>query len=304
MGGSALTLDILHDYIQLEDPLRPLIDYDLPDYANSQDLLICASYSGNTEEVLAVFYQALEKGIPIICMGHSGKLRQLAQMYGFPYIEIPTCIQPRCALGYFLASLLAVLYRLGRCPDQRDALNNLRLFLQQNQNTFEAEGKKLSQFLRARVPIIHGPQHLSGTCRNWKIKFNENCKIPAFYNVFPELNHNEMVGWTQMLMPAAIVLLKSPVMDPRIHQRMQVFEDILGEEIPIYCLEIKGNNPLQVIFSSLQVADYASYYLAQAYQVDPAAVPIVEDFKKKLGTQADFSLETESTFLHLKAQAV
>ncbi|MCP5468158.1 MAG: bifunctional phosphoglucose/phosphomannose isomerase [Deltaproteobacteria bacterium] len=291
MGGSALTLDILQDYVQLEDPIRPILDYHLPNYANSQDLVICASYSGNTEEVLSIFSEALKKEIPILCIGHGGQLKDLAKKFDFPHINIPNCVQPRCALGYFLASLLAILYRLERCEDHSHILSRLAAFLKDHQSEFEEEGKKLASFLINRVPIIHGPSSLAGTCRNWKIKFNENCKVPSFYNVFPELNHNEMVGWTQNIIPASMILLKSPLMDSRMQQRMNVFENILGEKIPIYPLKIKGQHPLEVIFASLQIADFASYYLAQTYQVDPAAVPIVENFKKQLQAYTNFSLD-------------
>ena len=282
MGGSSLPCDILNDFHDGEPRLELIRDYNLPASAGPDDLLIAASFSGNTEETLAVLQEALKRGLTCVGLSNGGKLLDAAKDAAIPWVPIPDCIQPRCATGYFYATLLGLLFRMGRIDSPESELKRLQHFLEGFQDAAEARGKKLAASLRDRVPLVYGPSRFQGVCRIWKIKFNENAKIQSFYNVVPELNHNEMVGFTRLLMKPALILLESRSMHPRVERRMEVMKELLGGEMPIVRVPAAGDGLLQEMFASLLIADYASYYLASEYGIDPAPVAMVEDFKRKL----------------------
>lgn len=282
MGGSVLPGDLVNDYLGGEVRLSLVSDYRLPHNIGPKDLVICSSYSGNTEETLAAFDDALRKKAQVIVLTHGGELERRAKAKTVPVIHIPECIQPRCASGYFFTSIVSVLEQLGIIPSQEKAISELVSFLESRQSAQEDIGKTLAAKLFDLVPIIYGPQSLYGACRIFKIKFNENSKIQSFFNVFPELNHNEMVGFTKMLMKPAIIYLKSKFMHPRILQRMAVMGDLLKNKMSFHSIDLAGDNLLQEMFDAVVIGDFTSYYLALAYGVDPAPVAMVEDFKMRL----------------------
>ncbi|MCE9623862.1 MAG: bifunctional phosphoglucose/phosphomannose isomerase [Deltaproteobacteria bacterium] len=283
MGGSSLPADLLNDYFEGAFKLELIRDYQLPKSANSDDLVIAASFSGNTEETLSVFEEAQRKHCRLIALSNGGKLKEMAEAAKVPWIPIPDCIQPRCATGYFFATLMGLLHRLGILEDSPEPLfTSLEDYLEVLQDASEARGKELASALKDRVPIIYGPSNFAGAARIWKIKFNENAKIQSFSNVFPELNHNEMVGFTRLILKPALIFLESRFMDPRIHRRMDVTQELLEKDIPIHRLSFKGQAPVFEMFESLAIADFASYYLAKDYGIDPAPVEMVEAFKKAL----------------------
>lgn len=281
MGGSALPADLINDFLG-NQPLQLVRDYQLPKDVRSEDWVICASFSGNTEETLSIFHDAKQRGCPTILISHGGELKKIAEEYNIPFVPIPDCIQPRCATGYFFATILALLHRCGRISNQKKTLEELQQFLLQRRDHHEVQGKELAESLAGRVPIVYGPGELYGACRIWKIKLNENCKIQSFFNVFPELNHNEMVGYSQLIMKPIILYLISQFMDPRIGKRMRVMKEVLGENIPIIEIPLAGKSLLQETFDALAVADYTSFFLAERLGIDPTPVEMVESFKKRL----------------------
>ncbi len=284
MGGSALPADLINGILPGPDRMELLRGYTLPSWIKKHDLLLAASFSGNTEETLQVVEQGLERGCSIITLSHGGKLESLAQKKNLPHVFIPPCVQPRCATGYFFASLLGLFHRMERISSYEKPLEDLRGFLLERQVHLESLGKTLAESLHHRIPIVYSPTEFEAVARIWKIKFNENSKIPAFYNVFPELNHNEMVGFTNLLMPVALIYLQPRVMHPRIAKRMQVMAEILKKDIPILEVKLSGKTHLEEIFEASMIGDYASYFLALRYGIDPAPVHMVEDFKKRLGS--------------------
>ena len=282
MGGSSLPADLINDVYEGDPRLEPLRDYNLPAGAGEEDLLIAGSFSGNTEETLSAWREAMKRGLASVTLSNGGKLESEANAAGVPWIRLPDCIQPRCATGHFYASLLGLLFKMGLIDSPETELKRLVFFLEGFQDAAETWGKKIAASLKDRVPLIYGPSRFQGVCRIWKIKLNENAKVQSFYNVLPELNHNEMVGFTKLLMKPAIVLLESRFMHPRVERRMEVLKEILGGEMPILRVSAAGDTLLQEMFASLLIADYASYFLAAEYGVDPAPVAMVEEFKRKL----------------------
>ncbi|MBX7148145.1 bifunctional phosphoglucose/phosphomannose isomerase [bacterium] len=282
MGGSALPADILNDYLGGSPNIAIVTDYTLPSYVNAQTLVFCSSFSGNTEETLQLLDEALKKNASIVVLCHGGRLKEVALSKKLPFIQIPSCIQPRCAAGYFFAAILGVLEQLKLVSPQKNNLTSLSEFLKKEVVRQEEVGRVLAKQLKNFVPIVYGASNFYSACRITKIKFNENAKVQSFFNTFPELNHNEMVGFTKMLMKTAVVYFKGQCMHPRIYKRMDVMKNLLSDKMPFFDVELKGDNHLQELWDAILIGDFTSYYLAKEYGVDPAPVDMVEEFKKNL----------------------
>ncbi|MBI3046590.1 MAG: hypothetical protein HYY86_03600 [Candidatus Harrisonbacteria bacterium] len=245
-------------------------------------LIIASSYSGNTEETLDAFKMAVSKNYPTAAITVGGKLLDLAKKFKKPFIQLPdTGIQPRSALGFFTKSLLKI------TGDQEASREISELAKVLKPYELERAGKALAKKLKGHVPVIYVSERNRAIAYNWKIKFNETGKIPAFINAFPELNHNEMTGFdvkdsTQNLSKNFYFLfLKDPADHPKIVKRMNITERLYRErQLPVETMVLSGKSVFHKIFSSLVLADWAAYYTAEEYKVEATEVPMVEEFKR------------------------
>lgn len=283
MGGSTIAAELINDSYPGQAQLYIVRDYRLPRNVNSNDLVLCASYSGNTEETISCFKNALAKKARLIVLAHGGELQKLAQQNYVPYISIPDIVQPRQAVGNFFTCFLGVLEKAGFLPSQRESLVTLSNTLRNRMDSLEAQGAELAKKLKGCVPIIYGPSEFAGVCRIWKIKVNESVKTPAFYYVFPETNHNDMVGWTNFDFKPAFVYLMTQSMHPRVQKRMDVMEKMLKDRLPVHRCVVDGDDTLQEIFLAILLGDFTTLAMANDAGVDPSVVEMVESFKKMLG---------------------
>ncbi|MGB0757274.1 MAG: bifunctional phosphoglucose/phosphomannose isomerase [Patescibacteria group bacterium] len=286
MGGSHLAGDVLKD---IDPSLRVHIhsSYGLPSWKDSeleQSLIIASSYSGNTEEVLDAYDQARAKKLPLAAIAVGGKLLEKAKADGVPYITLPsTGIQPRSALGF---SFLALVKMIGNVELMREAKE---LSVSLNPGRIEDEGKKLATELAGKVPVIYTAANNYSVAYNWKIKLNETGKIPAFYNLLPELNHNEMTGFDvtdaskQLSEKFHFIILRDEYDHERIQKRMDVMEKLYTDRgLSVTRLDLQGANRLEKIFGSLLMADWTAVYVAEHYGHESEQVPMVEEFKKMI----------------------
>lgn len=285
MGGSHLSADVL----KAHDPsLRLYVhkSYGIPKNKaefNEKSLFIASSYSGNTEEVLDFADEAYSRGYDLIIISTGGKLIDFATEHDLPYIQIPDAgIQPRVALG-FSAIALASLVSPNIIPD----LNNLKNTL--TPDSLKDDGKELAKILANKIPIIFTSERNLAVAYNWKIKINETGKIPAFYNVFPELNHNEMQGYDftegnkQLSENFHFIFIGDSEDHPRIIKRMEVLEEQLQEKgLPVNKIYLSGQNRFEEIFNSLLLADWTALGLSEFYETEAEQVPLIEDFKKRI----------------------
>lgn len=284
MGGSNLTTGLL----QLWKPELDMVvhrDYGLPILSvevQKEILVIVSSYSGNTEEALDGFKVAGEKGLARAAISIGGKLLAEAKKEGVPYIQLPdTGIQPRSAAGF---SFLALLKIIG----EEEALEEASgLHLSLHPEDYKDAGQKLAKKLKGFVPLIYTSLRNKPLAQNWKVRFNETAKIPAFYNVFPELNHNEMTGFDIQKLTKSlsqnflVIMLKDNEDHPRIQKRMEMTAELYKQRgLPVEFLEVSGKSKLLKFFSSLILADWTAYYIAKGYEVEAEQVPMVEEFKK------------------------
>jgi len=285
MGGSHLAAGILHTY-------RPGInlyihrDYGTPNYDEDfykKSLSIASSYSGNTEEVLDFLDESYSKGRDTIIISTGGKLIDFAKDNQLPYIQIPdTGIQPRLALGF---STIALAYLIDKSilPE----LESMREILKPTE--LKSEGENLSKSLEGKTPIIYTSTQNRAIAYNWKIKMNETGKTPAFYNVFPELNHNEMQGYDfldsnkHLSENFHFIFIQDSQDHPRIAKRMEVVEELFQEKgYPVTKIFLEGNSKFEKIFNSLMLADWTALSLAKKYDAEPEQVPFIEEFKKRI----------------------
>ena len=286
MGGSNLAPGILSIF----DPKLDIYvhrDYRLPERENSffdDSLIIASSYSGNTEEVLSGLNEASDKNLNVSVISAGGKLIEFAKEKKLPYIEVPnTKVQPRSALGF---SFIALSY-LVNSQIAIDGIEKTKGKI--NPGDFEIEGKNLAEKISGKTPIIYSSNKNLAIAYNWKIKLNETGKIPAFYNVIPEMNHNEMTGFdlndkTKIYAERFIpIFLVDATDNSKIVKRMEVTQSLYeGEGLECIKLNLRKGCVSEKVFSSLILADWIAYYTAINNGAEANNVPMVEDFKKKI----------------------
>ena len=216
----------------------------------------------------------------MVAISVGGKLLEFARQHSIPYVEMPDWeLEPRLTLGLNLRALLKVLGQ----EESLDILSNIQL------GDFEKTGKELAKKLRGFVPIIYSSRKNGPLAYAWKVKINETAKKPSFSNVFPELNHNEMAGFDVSKISKLLsqnfhfIFLKDETDNPRILKRMEVTVKLFQDQkLNVETIELVGENVFAKIFSSLQLADWISYYIAKEYGIDPMDIATIEEFKKLL----------------------
>ena len=287
MGGSHLPADVL----KIRNRYLPLYihkNYGLPPLSPKEfesSFLIAVSFSGNTEETIDFAKEALGRNYNLGVVTGGGKLLKIAEEARIPYIQIPNeGLEPRTALGYLTAGLAKFL--------DEDIFKELQQLPKKlKPESWEDKGRALSETLTGKVPVIYASDKNQGLAYVWKIKINETSKVPAFFNVFPELNHNELAGFDlkpeteQLSKNFHFIFIDDPSDKPRIRKRINLTKKIYEEKgMPVTTLELQGETPFEKIFNSLLLSDWVSFYLSKKYNTDPISNELVEKFKKQINT--------------------
>ncbi len=287
MGGSHLAADILKAW-HPELDIIVWSNYGLPPLSEKElkeRLVIASSYSGGTEETIDAFNAARAKRLAIAVIATRGKLISLAGKNKVPYVQMPDLHQqPRIATGLSLMALLALM------GERTWFLEAKQLAIQLHPSREELRGKDLAKRLHGSIPVIYASARNAAIAYNWKIKFNETGKIPAFQNIVPELNHNEMTGFDTKTKTIPLsrnfhfVFIKDGADNPRIIKRMSVMEKLMKDRgFKVEVIFLQGKDELHKIFNALVLADWTTYHAAKLYGVDPEQVPMVEEFKRLIG---------------------
>jgi glucose/mannose-6-phosphate isomerase len=294
MGDSALAALISRSWPGYHIPFEVCRQYHIPAYVSANTLFIAASNSGNTEEALSALEEAEAKGARVVVIAGGGKLEEIASHKGYPYLKIPPSEQPRYAVFYNLVALLAVLEAAGliTASDINDQLERASSFLSEAVKswlptvpTAENEAKKLANELAGKSGVVYGGPLMSPAAYKWKISFNENAKNIAWWNEFPEFNHNEFIGWSShpVQKPYGIIELRSNLEHPRVQKRFEVSERLLSGKRPApYIVNVKGETLLQQLVWAIAFGDFVTIYLALLNNLNPAPVELVEKLKKDL----------------------
>src|SRR3989344_5628096 len=283
MGGSHLAADVLRAY-KPELDLLVFSDYGVPALSPARlkdALFIASSFSGNTEEVLDFAEQAFARKLPLAVIAKGGKLLEFARKRALPYVELPpTKIQPRSGLGFQMLALAALIGDKKLIEELGACAKTLR------PEEFEGKGEALAGALRGKAPVVYASTRNRAVAYNWKIKFNETGKIPAFYNVIPEMNHNEMTGFDvkenskSLSALFHVIILKDDSDYERNQKRMHVLKKLYKDRsLPVAEITFVGRTLYEKLFRSLIIADWTALYLAENYGLESEQVPMVEEFK-------------------------
>lgn len=294
MGGSALAAELVHSWLAdtLEVPMSISRGYNLPAFVNNETLLICSSYSGNTEETLAALAQGKQMGAKIVILTSGGHLNEIAEQNHYALLETPTGLQPRLAVLYGVRALVQLFDALGLATKATDEVVSAGLWLEGHITGWMAKNpedqnaaKQIATAIFGSPVVVYGGPVLAMPTMKWKIDLNENAKNLAFYNVLPEFDHNEFQGW---LFPPQkqikVVELHSSLDNPRINKRFEVSNRLLSGHMPEpIIVQAQGETVLQQILWTLLLGDYVSAYVAFLNGVDPTPVELVEKLKQELG---------------------
>ncbi len=286
MGGSAIPGELLISYlIDNQDvpftiPSYLVRGYALPPIANAKSLIFISSYSGNTEETLSCFDDALKHGSTIVSFSSGGKVEELSREYGVQHFKFNLDFdnfQPRYATTYSFAAMQQVLTNAGLC-------GSIQKLPKINAEDFEIKGEELAKSGFNKTLIVYASSRFKFLAKLWKIKLNENTNTQAFWNYFPELNHNELEGFSMPRSEFKVTILRDKDDHERNKKRIEVTKEFYnGWNIDCEIIDLKGNTYLEKFINGMLLGDWFSYYLALEYGIDPSPSDVIENFKKKLG---------------------
>jgi glucose/mannose-6-phosphate isomerase len=298
MGGSGIGGSLFKDWLRasLSIPVEVCRGYTLPAYADEDTLVIASSYSGNTEETLSCWLEAVERRCMVIGITSNGVLREFSETLGLPLVTAPGGYPPRSAIPYLFFPLVTALDALGVLPaiegeieEAVAVLKAVRADIRPEQPLAENPAKRIARDLHGSIPLITGFGVFESVARRMKTQFNENSKTPATVELFPELRHNTVVGWAgrrSLRKPFGVLLLRDSAEPPEIRKlieatRDQIFRDGAAAVVEVWA---RGRGTLARMLSTLYVGDFASVYLGILYGVDPTPTKNIDELKKHLIT--------------------
>jgi len=304
MGGSAIGGDLVAGLVAGDCQVPVIVhrNYDLPAWVNQTSLVIASSYSGGTEETLSGWKAAGQAGARRIAITTGGVLAESARNEGTDLITFDYKAQPRAALGYSFTLLLGLLHRLDLIHNPESELREALELLDQSagekapsDSSFHNRARELSSSLEGTIPVILAAEHLEPVARRWTTQINENSKAWAFWNQYPELNHNMVVGLEnpESIRQLAekqggsrlrVIHLESAHYHAQTKKRMTITREIMEKTgIAVESVHLEGaRTRLDELLLMTWLGDYVSYELATAYQVDPTPVDVITDLKKQL----------------------
>ncbi len=290
MGGSGIGANLIQTFLydELTVPVAVNKSYDIPAFVSANTLVIACSYSGGTEETIAGVEQAFAKGAQVVGVTSGGKLGELLKQHGASYIAIPSRDQsPRAGVGYAVTQLLKIFGHFGLAKGDHAAdIAASRKQLADEQAQIQADAQALAAKLKGKFPIFYGDARLEPVLVRNQQQIAENSKQLSHQNVFPEMNHNELVGWRfpeWLWKDTVTVLLHTDYDNSRSRIRMQICEDIFrkaGTKLEI--LPARGGNFIQQCLYLIHLLDWVSYYLAEENDVDPFPVDVITFLKNEL----------------------
>lgn len=286
MGGSGIGAVIVRSLVggSLKVPYAVVNNYAVPQWCNADTLVICSSYSGNTEETLASMEDARKKGCMIACVTTGGAMLQIARDNGYPVVIIPGGMPPRSCLGYSVVGQLCLLHYAGMIDNSwQDAIVRTAHFLRAHTQDLRNSAKEIAKHLQHTIPVIYADGFLSGVAVRWKQQLNENAKMHAFDHVIPEMNHNELVAYDKTDERFSAVFLRSGFEHPRIAQRFSLTEELIRPKTGYTTtVHATGDDRFCQLFSLIHLGDWLSVELAILNGADPIDIAILDWLKAAL----------------------
>jgi glucose/mannose-6-phosphate isomerase len=275
MGGSAIPGEII-SMLWLNGFICYLNrGFGLPNWVNDKCLVICTSWSGNTEETISSFNEAITRGLPVIAIADKGELLDLAKKHGTPFVDLPTRSEPaRFVVGQMLSAILTLLFNSA-------IIKHIELKASEK-TAFGIDPTSFSSRIGNKIPLIYSSYQWRYLARFWKIHFNENCKIHAFSNFFPESAHNEISGFTEKDKDKyfPIILMDEQEENADIKKLEKFAAFLKDQNIDHEIVRIEGKDRLDKILNSYNRAITVSVGLAETNGVEPFDTAVIEKFKR------------------------
>jgi glucose/mannose-6-phosphate isomerase len=295
MGGSAIGGDLVRRLLVDESraPITVLREYNLPAWVDARTLVVASSYSGNTEETLSAFGQALATPAKKLAITTGGKLFEMARDNDIPSFVFSYDAQPRAAVAWGIFPLLNFLIRLGIASDKSAEVAEAAMVTEQFARKIEPgkplahnQAKEMAYKFYGRIPVIYGAEIAAEVAYRWQTQMNENAKQWAFAQELPELNHNAVVGYqfpADLIPHISVVMLRSNHLYERNVRRYQVTAELLTHAgARVTFTDGRGISPLAQMMSLILMGDYVSYYLSILNQIDPTPVEVIDYLKGRL----------------------
>lgn len=286
LGGSGIGGTILSELIQAECPIPVIInkDYFLPEFVNANSLVIISSYSGNTEETLSAMKQAISKKSQIVCITSGGKVLEIAKEHEYDTIIIPGGHPPRSCIGYSLVQLFKIVqFNKFVETDLLKLVADSIILLNKENSSIKLEATNIAKLLSGKIPVIYS----LGTCEGVSVRFrqqiNENSKMLCWHHVFPEMNHNELVGWTEKNENLAVVTFRSSFDYERTVKRYDLCKSLFSKySSSVTDITAKGNTKLEQFMYLINLGDWISCYLADIKNIDAVEIDVIIYLKNEL----------------------
>ncbi len=295
LGGSAIGGDLLRSYLasELKVPFIVNRNYTLPKFVGRTTLVIISSYSGNTEETNACHREAIRRGAKILCISSGGLVEKIAKQKKQPHIKVPGGPSPRAALGYSFFPLLIALTKLKLIKDKsRDIKETLALLKQKAEEYADPEtptntALHLARKLAGKIGVVYSAtERLDAINTRWRGQVAENAKSLAWGHVLPEMNHNELVGWSvlkEQMGGMQVFFLRDRDDHKRVQVRMEITKGVVHQYTDhIEEIWSEGKSTLARMFSLVHLGDWTSFYLAILNGVDPMPVKVIDYLKEEL----------------------
>jgi glucose/mannose-6-phosphate isomerase len=287
MGGSGIGANFVSEFITDECKLPYVIgkSYSIPAWIDKNTLFVASSYSGNTEETLQALASAEKTGCKIVCVCSGGKLLALAKEKKYDYIALPgDWPSPRACLGYSLASQLYVIFKLGIISKTViDHLKSSIDLIKYDQEEIKNKAKKIAEIIHGKIPYIYTTDRMESVALRFRQQINENSKYLACHHVIPEMNHNELVGWKDVMNNVAVIIFRNKDDYSRNATRIDINKEIISKltntVIEIYS---KGQNLVEKTIYFVHLGDWVSWYLAELRGVNALEVNVIDYLKKEL----------------------
>jgi glucose/mannose-6-phosphate isomerase len=282
--GGSIVAEILSDSLKV--PFYVNKDYSIPAFVGKNTLFIASSYSGNTEETLAALEKAINAGAEIACITSGGKVLEMAKENDFNYLQVPGGMPPRSCLGYSMVQLMGIVsnYQLTDYPCLEKVSASIDLLIAEKES-IQTQAGQLADFLMDRMPILYTSSGLEGIAVRLRQQLNENSKVLCWHHIIPEMNHNELVGWTTPNHQLAVVYLRSKNEYTRTAERIEFLQKIIANYTPHQLnLFSKGNSGIEEAFYLIHLCDWSSVYLAEKRNVDAMDIDIINRLKDHLST--------------------
>ncbi|MFT4777567.1 MAG: glucose/mannose-6-phosphate isomerase [Flavobacteriales bacterium] len=286
LGGSGIGGKFMSQLI-LETANVPIAvnnDYRLPGFVSEATLVIISSYSGNTEETVSAMKEAISKGAMVACISSGGEVTELAEANSFDIVRIPGGNPPRSQFGYSSISLARVLEAYGIAPEGFfNRFESMGAFLSGSNDAIQKEAKRITEASLGKQIILYSEVNNEGVAIRWRQQLNENSKLLCWHHVYPEMNHNELVGWESGNDDIAAILLRSEDDFSRSVKRMDITKEIYKSKgAMVIEVDAKGATKEERGFYLVNLGDWVSLLYAEAENTDPVIITNIDFLKNEL----------------------